>query len=214
MDDRKFWDRTAGIYDKNVNKTYADSYRTAIDITRELVDKNSTVLDYGCGTGIITTAISGSVKNITAIDISPLMIKKADQKAQELDICNINFFACGLDDQNIKAGKYNVITAFNVLLFFKDIQNVLSQIYDLLPDEGLFLSLTDFLGEKGTFLNSVTKLCSRLKLVPYMKSYTRAELEVTIKQAGFSILKTETLYHTPPNYFIAAVKNSGKAAPR
>ena len=70
MKDVKFWNKIAKVYDKSSYSTYADAYKRTIEKTKEYLNPEMTVLDIGCGTGIITNEIAEDVKNIDAIDYS------------------------------------------------------------------------------------------------------------------------------------------------
>ncbi len=205
MNSKQLWNKLAENYDKR-NEVYEKAYSDIVNITLQFVNKESTILDYGCGTGITTNKLAKYVKSITAIDISDVMIQKAMQKSEKLGLTNVKYIITDLFDERIKRNKYNVVTAFNMLHFIKDIKGTLKYIYNLLPEKGFFISITDCLGESNTFKDKIVKMLSNINILPYVSYYKITELEDTIKSAGFSIIRTDTLYESPPNYFIVATK--------
>lgn len=200
----KFWDKLARGYDNQVKKRYEKTYHDTIEMSRKYLDPNYIVLDFACGTGITTIELSENVKKIYAIDISEKMIEVAKQKAISKNITNVEFMITDLFDPHLNDTKYNVVLAFNILYFVDDIDKVLIRIKELLLPSGLFISATDCLGEKRSFLTAVNLLVSKLGLIPSIKKYSITGLEESIKRNEFKIIETKNLYDNPPNYFIVA----------
>jgi len=201
-----FWDKISNKYDNQVKK-YEQTYYKTIDKTKKYLDKNDLVLDYGCGTGIITTEISNSVKTIHACDISSKMINVAEGKKREKKIKNIEFFQTDIFDEQFEKESYDVILAFNILYFIKDIQAAIRRINELLKLEGLFISATDCLGEKKAISSFVQYTLGKTGIIPSLSMLKMHELETLISSGNFQILETENLYDTPPNYYIVSRKS-------
>ncbi|NLD99196.1 MAG: class I SAM-dependent methyltransferase [Fibrobacter sp.] len=64
----------------------------AIEKVKAFLKADYAVLDYGCATGNDAFAISGFVKHVDAIDISPKMISIANRRAVENKITNALFY--------------------------------------------------------------------------------------------------------------------------
>jgi ubiquinone/menaquinone biosynthesis C-methylase UbiE len=77
----KFWDKIASNYDQEEKKD-EQTYIRIIDKIRKYFKISDVVLDYGCGTGLISNLIVGNVKEIHAIDISSKMIEIAQKKSR------------------------------------------------------------------------------------------------------------------------------------
>ena len=206
MNAKLFWDKMAAGYDASVQKRYAEAYRKTVEITREYLDKKTRLLDYGCGTGLVTNQVAPNVASVTAVDISENMIEIARQKAAELNLSNVTYLAAGLSHEKIHSGSYNVISAFNLLYFIEDLDGLLGQFYEMLPQGGYFLSATDCLGEKLTFKSLAISAMMKMKLMPFMRLFTTAQLTAAIGKAGFEIIRVENLFTDPPNLYVAAKK--------
>ena len=207
MKAKQFWNNRAAGYDASVQGKYAEAYRKTIEITRQYLNKESRLLDYGCGTGIVTNQIAPDVGPVTAVDISENMIAIARQKAAELNLSNVTYLDAELTDEKVQSGGYDVISTFNLLYFVEDLDGLLRKIYEMLPQGGYFLSVTDCLGEKDTFKSLVISLLMKMKLLPFMRLFSTAELVKTIENAGFEVVKVENLFDSPPNLYIAAQKS-------
>lgn len=156
---------------------------------------------------VMLSSLCENVKKIQAIDISENMINVAKSKSEERDISNIQFHVADIYDEKLNKGSFDVIMAFNILYFIKDIDNVMYRINELLRPGGIFISATDCLGEKNTFMTVIQSLLSKSGVIPYIRKYKISDLEGIIEAGNFSIIETHNLYDYPPNYYIAARKN-------
>jgi len=201
----KFWDKRSKEYDKQ-EKKYEQDYNKIIENTKKYLNTNDIVLDYACGTGIITNKIAKNIKEIHAIDISSKMIDVAKRKADERDIQNINYAQLTIFDDRYKNESFNVILAFNILHLLEDAQKVMQRINELLKPEGLFISATACMGEKKSFIGFLLFLLNKMRIIPHTKFLKFSELEGLIANENFQIIKTEDLHDTPPSYFVVAKK--------
>lgn len=164
------------------------------------------MLEIGCGTGNATIPLSQYVKKITAIDISEEMMLKAAEKAKEEGRENITFRQKDLLELDIEQESYDVVAAYNVLLYMKNQEKVLEKIYDILKPGGVFLSATDCLG-RNLSKESVRKFWkSKLHLMPYVSFDTPVGLMRKIQRKGFLVIEIVNLHRNPPNIFIVAQK--------
>lgn len=205
--DSAFWDRLSDKYDQNVNKTYTKAYRDTIKYTKKHLKETDIVLDFACGTGIITAEIANSVKHIHAIDISPKMLDIAKHKCQDEQIKNVSFDVNTIFDPNLQNESYDVIFAFNVLCYMRDYKKAIKRIRQLLKPGGVFISATDC-DENSLTLKDIRRFFkSVMGRIPYIKRFTAKRLENSIQKQGFDIVEAQNLHEQKePNYFIAAKK--------
>ena len=106
-----------------------ETTRLCATLLEKYVDENSTMLDVGCGSGILAICASKlGAKECYAYDIDPVAVKVARENVKDNDCTNIE---CGVSDllKGVKEGKYDVITA-----------NIVADIIiRLLPDIGKFM---------------------------------------------------------------------------
>ena len=75
----------AGSYDEMENKTRdLDKIATQLMLA-DIIHSSSSVLEFGCGTGKNTEWLLQNAKQLTAVDFSEEMLKKARQKFSEAD---------------------------------------------------------------------------------------------------------------------------------
>lgn len=201
-----FWNKRSEVYDDQVLKTYKNAYKKTIKRSLPYLDPDKTLLDLGCGTGVVTIPVAKHVKEITAIDTSEAMIARAQEKAEKKKTENIEF--CHTDILHLKKEpeSFDVITAFNLLLYVKEKDVVLDRIWELLKPGGIFLSATDCLG--GNFSSDAVKKYIKTKLhrMPYVSFDTPIGLMRKIQKQGFLVLEIVNLHKNPPNIFIVAQK--------
>lgn len=201
-----FWNRRSEVFDKQVLSVYENAYRKTVKRSAAFLKKEDRVFEIGCGTGIATIPLSKYVKEITATDISENMIQKAREKAKNQSKDNIFFRTGELTEMEVEPESYDVVAAYNVLLYMKNQEEVLKKIYEVLKPGGIFLSATDCLG-RNLSKDSVKKFWkSKLHLMPYVAFDTPISLMRKIQKNDFEVLEIVNLHKNPPNIFIAAKK--------
>lgn len=200
-----FWNKKADSYDKNTEKTYSSANKMTIDTSIKFCHKDMSILDIGCGTGSFTLPIAKHVKHVKAIDYSPKMIKIAKSKCKCENISNIDWCCEDLIHAN-SSKTYDMITAFNVLMYLPNLEESLQKIYDHLADSGYFLLVSDCLGEKNIFFKIVSITLGKLGIIPKKYIFKVNKLKTLLQDAGFEIVLGDNLHADPLNYFIAARK--------
>lgn len=199
-----FWDKNAPHYDRQSMKKYGKTYRDTIELSRRYLKPGFTVLDFGCGTGIVTVELAASVEKIVAVDVSPAMLDAARGKAAARGAGNIEFIVTDIFDERFNGKKFDAVCAFNILHYLPDPPAALRRISGLLAPAGVFLSTTDCWGAMNPALRTLASLLSGVGVVPRMTHYTPPQLEAAFTEYGFRVLEARSLYPAPPNYFIAA----------
>lgn len=201
-----FWNRRSEVFDKQVLSVYENAYRKTVKRSAAFLKKEDRVFEIGCGTGVATIPLSKYVKEITATDISENMIQKAREKAKNQSKDNIIFRTGELTEMEVEPESYDVVAAYNVLLYMKNQEEVLKKVYEVLKPGGIFLSATDCLG-RNLSKDSVKKFWkSKLHLMPYVAFDTPISLMRKIQKNDFEVLEIVNLHKNPLNIFIAAKK--------
>ena len=202
----QFWDRMAGLYDRQVGKVYGQAYRDTILQSRDFLDKDDRLLDFACGTGITALEMAPLVRDILGIDLSGGMLEIARGKAGSAGIHNIDFRCLDIFSEDLKKESFDVITAFNILYFLEDMEAALIRIHTLLKPGGICLSATDCMGEHPNLKIRLQLYLGRLGMIPCMRGLKTTELLRKIEDAGFSVERSVSLHPDPPNLFVAARK--------
>ena len=201
-----FWNFRALNYDAQIGPLYEDAYRRTAEDTLKYLKSDDKVLEFACGTGIVTALVAPHVNHIWAIDISDEMVSRAKDKMRGMDLSNVDVTQTDLFDPSLPEVGFDAVMAFNVLLYVDNLEEVMQRIKALLKPGGMFLSATDCLG--GNFSKAAVQKFwrSRTGKMPYVGFFSQKGLIRKIEQAGFTVLESENLFPSPPNVFIAAKK--------
>lgn len=185
---------------------YEQAYRLTAEHSLKYLTPSDQVLEFACGTGIVTALIAPHVKRIRAIDISDEMVVRAQEKITNLGSFNVEVTHTDLFDSSLPEGSFDAVMAFNVLLYVGNFEEIMQRIKALLKPGGMFLSATDCLG--GNFSKAAVRKFwrSRTGQMPYVGFFTQRGLSKKIAASGFTVLETENLFPSPPNLFVAARK--------
>lgn len=107
----RHYDRLARIYDAQ----YADEQESKIeaalgDVRLEL---NSSVLDLGCGTGLLFRYIGNSVKLLVGIDISPRILTEAKEQARKFK--NVALLRAEADHLPFKSQIFDIVFVITII---------------------------------------------------------------------------------------------------
>lgn len=201
----RFWDKVASNYDNNTDKVFKSANEKVLTRITKYYNEEYNVLEIGCGTGYFTVEVAKAVKVIDAFDISEKMLQIARAKSEEYKIDNINWILGDIQSLD-KQKKYDIILAFNLLLYLEQPKLFIQTVYDRLPEGGYFITVTDCLQEKFRIINPIQKLLSKLGILPRMNFWVIKNLTDMMKQVGFTIVEEENVHTIPVNYFVVARK--------
>lgn len=199
----KFWDKIAKKYAKSPVKNM-QAYNETMERTKAHLSAGDSVLEVGCGTGSTALLLAGSVKRITASDISSNMIDIAGNKAKDQQVENVDFIQATLFDDNLENGSFDAVLAFNFLHLLEDTPAAIRRINALLKPDGLFVSKTVCLAEQTRLLRVLVYVMQKLGMAPYVGFLKIVELDEIVANGNFRIV--ETGLYPPPSRFIVARK--------
>lgn len=205
--DARFWDRVARKYAKHPIKDLA-GYERTIARTRELLGKDDSVLEIGCGTGTSALLLAPAVHRILATDVSGEMIAIAREKVAAQAITNVELAVAAATEPPAAGGPFNAVLAFNVLHLVTDCPATLQHVHRLLKPGGLFISKTPCLSEMNVLIRMAVPVMQLIGKAPSVAIFRAPELEAQIERAGFEILERERhgSHRKDPRVFLVARK--------
>ncbi|MGD8110100.1 class I SAM-dependent DNA methyltransferase [Vibrio sp. TRT 17S01] len=156
------WDEYAAEWEANqATHTYAES---AFDsLTKAVSIKGKHVLDFGCGTGLMSQKLAPFAKDIVALDSSEAMIEKLDDKQLENVEPVVDVLSRGLVALHPAFRKqFDLIIASSVCGFLPNYSDVMDIVYSLLDEGGQFVQW-DWLAEndsEGLTANKIERVLS------------------------------------------------------
>ncbi len=207
---QKFWDKQAKRYDYS-ERQFETVFKEVVAKTKEYLNANDDVLDFGCATGTKTIELVDRVKHIHGLDISTEMIKEAIKKKSKTNIKNISFSQGTIFNNDLEKVSLEKIISYGVIHLLDDKEKVIQRIYELLKPGGLFISTTACLKDKMAFKNrlefSAFLLIKKLGIFPlHLNMFTTSDVEKLINSQGFSLVKAEKIFHGITINFIVARK--------
>ncbi len=105
------YNRTAHLY----NRRYAEEQNLKITVAVELLNskRHSSILDLGCGTGLLIARIGKTAKDIVGLDISKSMLKEIELSTRHS--ANVHLVLADADQTPLRFGYFDIVFAITLL---------------------------------------------------------------------------------------------------
>ena len=144
------FNRAASTWDENPARAQmADSIASAMR-AQVPFDNTKTVLDFGCGTGLVSLQLQPYARRIIGIDSAPGMLAVLDDKVRGSSLTNVETICLDLCTQPAPQLHADIIVSAMALHHIADIPALLQTLVQLLTPGG-FLALADLDSEDGSF---------------------------------------------------------------
>jgi len=185
-DKAKVWNKMADKYSRQPIANQK-AYEIKLDLTREYFTPESTVLEFGCGTGSTAILHAPYVKHIDAIDVSERMIEIARDKLEPEGIENVDFSVADMDSFQATPNSYDAALGLNILHLLDDRMAAMEQVYAALKPGGHFISSTFCLREKLLFrlMEPLFPVMHAIGQWPRVFRFNAKRLQSDIESIGF-----------------------------
>jgi 2-polyprenyl-3-methyl-5-hydroxy-6-metoxy-1,4-benzoquinol methylase len=181
----RLWDWLAGLYERTAKRD--SDLLEDVERLGKLLREQDTVLDLGCGSGVVACRIAPLVGEVRAIDTSRRMIQIARRKQLEGEV---HFECQTVFDEALQQAAYDVILAFNILHLVPDPAKVLHRAAQLLKPQGRLVSVTPCMGEAGLVLRTCLPLLGKL-LLSQLHFFKLSDVQDLVRDAGLKVLEAE-----------------------
>ena len=193
-----FWDKKAKKFDDS-EKQFEHASRELIARTKEYLNTNDNVLDFGCATGTKTLELAETIKHIHGIDISAEMIGEATKKKNKVNVKNVSFSQGTIFNNDLEKISFDKIIAYAIIHLMEDSEKVIQRIHELLKPGGLFISTTACFKDKMDFKTRLEfttyRFMKRLGIFPlHLNMFKSSDIEQLINRQNFNIVKAEKLF--------------------
>lgn len=198
-DNKKFWQRTAWLYDFS-RRPYIKAYEKMYEKIRGVLNTSMNVLEIATGTGLIAAAVADSCKHIEATDFSEKMIEQAKRKHSKNNLSFAVQNAAKLEYEN---SVFDAVIIANALHIMPRPEKALENIKRVLKKDGILIA-PNFVFEGGIMEKAEMTF---LKLLGYknFSEWTRASYNEFICSNGWEIKDNEIIKATIKMAFITAV---------
>ncbi|TGL64092.1 class I SAM-dependent DNA methyltransferase [Leptospira sarikeiensis] len=176
MEDNIF-DQIANSYDSEERKELARIIANAIK-PKLKESKNKSLLDFGCGTGLVGLELAPFVDKIFFTDSSEQMLEIINKKIIQGNIKNAEVIPHG----STAGIRVDIIIVSLVLLHIPAVSETLSQLYSILNANGKLI-IVDF--NKNEKINHPK----------VHNGFTNEELKSLFENAGFKNIEIQTFHH-------------------
>lgn len=172
-----------------------DRILRAEEISKEIIKdldlpKESKVMEFGCGTGLISFNYKELFDDITLIDSSQVMIDVVNEKIEKLQASNMKAFCMDFTKGERPLEKFDFIYNSMVLHHIPDTKSIVFDFYKRLNKKGL-LSIVDLDTEDGSFHSNDN--------FNGHKGFSQEELTNLLMETGFEIIESKSFYKINKN---------------
>ncbi len=187
-DSSRFWDRMANRYYRSPIKD-VEAYEEKLKISRGFFNADSSILEFGCGTGGTAIAHAPYVKQVHAIDVSEKMLEFARAQALKENINNVTFEKASIESFSSPDAAFDVILGLSILHLVEDRDTVLEKVFRSLKPGGVFISSTACMGDNLAFFKYIVPIGRALGVFPVLNVFKEAQLVNEMNSAGFTVLQ-------------------------
>ena len=149
-DEKRDFDSEAASWDKEPGRVklateIAGAIRKNIALTSDM-----DVLDFGCGTGLVTLQLQPFIHSITGVDSSQGMIDVLEQKIAKKNLTNVKTQFFDMEKGDVLDGRYHLIVSSMTFHHIKEIKAIFDQFHHVVLPSG-YLCIADLDSEAGLF---------------------------------------------------------------
>jgi ubiquinone/menaquinone biosynthesis C-methylase UbiE len=149
----------------------ADSISKSIPLSSSM-----DVLDFGCGTGLLTLKLQPKVRSITGVDSSSGMLDKLRAKAENLGLTDVSALYKDLDRGDVLDGNFHLVTSCMTFHHVMNLEPLLNNFYKVILPSG-YIAIADLDLDGGQFHEDSTGI--------FHNGFDRIMLQQLFKETGF-----------------------------
>lgn len=148
--EKRDFDLEAALWDEKPTRVkLAHDIATAI-AQQITLNTQMDVLDFGCGTGLLTLQLQPFVRSITGVDNSAGMLGALAQKIIRNHVKNVKTLQVDLEESEALSGSYHLIVSNMTLHHIENVRALLEILYDAIAPSG-YLCIADLDSDDGQF---------------------------------------------------------------
>lgn len=181
--ERKDFGKEAAAWDEDPGRV-----RLANDVADAIIRETRPtgemdVLDFGCGTGLVTLRLQPFVKSVTGADSSKGILGVLEEKIRFRGLPNVRALLVDLEKGGRIEGKFHLLVSSMTMHHVKDTAALFQQWYELLYPGGL-LAAADLDAEDGSFHLNNTGV--------FHLGFDREQLKTLLSTTGFHDVRAVT----------------------
>lgn len=181
--DKRDFDKEAAAWDEQPARVQLASDVAAAVSRQVALRPDMDVLDFGCGTGLLTLQLAPLVKSITGVDSLRGMLNVLTAKVAKQNLTNVRTLLLDLEAGDALVDEYDLIVSNMTLHHIREIGPLLDRFYRAISPGG-HLCLCDLDLDDGLFHDDNKGVCH--------PGFDRAVLRRAFVDAGFEDVRDTT----------------------
>lgn len=182
-EERRDFDKEAGQWDRNAGRVKLANEVASAMIKAIGPTKDMDVLDFGCGTGLVTLRLQPYIRTITGVDSSSGMLDELKAKIEGQGLVNVYTQLVDFEKGERIGGVYDLIVSSMTAHHVPD-TSALFRVWNELLKPGGRLCFADLDAEDGSFHSDTTGV--------FHLGFEREKLKDLLDESGFSEIRDVT----------------------
>jgi SAM-dependent methyltransferase len=181
--EKRDFDKEAATWDENPVRVKLVKDVVSAILKQVILTHEMDVIDFGCGTGLLTFQIQPFVHSVTGVDSSQGMLDVFNKRITELKLNNVKALHSDLDKGDTLSGEYDLVMSNMTMHHIKDLEPLFQQFHNILVPGG-YLCIADLDLDDGLFHDDTTGV--------FHSGFDRATMREVFTEAGFNNVKDVT----------------------
>ncbi|MHC1727822.1 MAG: class I SAM-dependent methyltransferase [Syntrophobacteraceae bacterium] len=177
------FDEEAASWDKNPGRVKLANEIADVIAEEKIVEPGMDVLEFGCGTGLLTLRLQPLVRSITGVDSSSGMLGVLKAKIEEQNLVNIKMEYLDPAKGPVLEGSYQLVVCSMTLHHVREIVPLINEFFKITAPNGR-LCIADLDPEHGEFHGDNDTV--------FHSGFDRPSLRRLLEQAGFTDIRART----------------------
>ena len=153
------------------------------------------ILDAGTGIGTVALAFAPHVAHVTAIDISPMMLERAEQSRQALAAANVAIRWADATALPYREASFDLVTCRDLCPYVRDAAALFTHLRRVLKVGGR-LALDELIGSENPVKRATHQAIETQRDPAFVRLHSESELELRLRESGFRVERAE-VYDAP-----------------
>jgi ubiquinone/menaquinone biosynthesis C-methylase UbiE len=154
------------------------------------LSEKMTILDAGCGPGIVTEALAPQVKEIVAYDLTPAMIEATRTRCEKAGLQNVRYQAGLIESLPYGNDFFERVISRLVVHHLPEPQKAFTEIKRVLKKDGMFI-LADIISSEDAQKANLHNALEGLRDPSHSRMLPQSELINVLEKAGFDVSVAE-----------------------
>jgi 2-polyprenyl-3-methyl-5-hydroxy-6-metoxy-1,4-benzoquinol methylase len=146
-------------------------------------NRDMDVLDFGCGTGLLTLGLAPLVRSVTGVDSSQGMLGVLGQKISGENVQNVKTLHLDVEKGDDLTGDYHLVVSSMALHHVRDVSGLLRKFFPIVAPGG-HICIADLDADDGKFHESNQGV--------FHNGFDRERLRSAMQEAGFLEVRDKT----------------------